>query len=326
MVNNDFYNLKWALQKNGFMKVNVFNEFQNNPEFLKILDNLILDIIKSGTNNIQEKFIGSPEIFDFHSSITELIVGKKFYENGFQIKLYPDKQQPTKSLPDFYAIDSKYEYEVEVKRIIQDDSLDKLTNYLEYQKYKNYFIDITIFLSNELTKFLTSPKYKKRIKKIIGEGLNKFESEVKNINIDNIPIEINTKMGSYSIEKTKFPFNKNNIIYGFKPQNGEIPNKIKKDVIETAKKKHDLKIKNPKKTLLIFLIFEQITMMASKIEDILNHTLYDYKKGIFYTEPIVNNIGAVIGKCKNRYFVKINPNSKDIITNPNFEDNLNFLK
>lgn len=329
MVNNNFLNLKWALQKNGFMKINVFNEFQDNPDYLKYLDNLILDIKKSGTKNIQEKFIGGSEIFNFLSSINELEVGKKFLDSGFKVEFYPDKLSPEKSLPDFYATDSNYEYEVEVTCIIQDYSLNKLMDYLENQKYFEDDLTITINLDDRLTRLLMYPSYPKnkiKIKQIIGDSLNLFEYEVSKLSIEKIPYIIHTKMGSFDINKFSLKINQNIIIISWKVINKPIIERIKKIIIDKANKKSYLKIQNPKRIFLIFLIFEHRLLPSQTVKKSLKSALNDLKKGIFYVKPIVCNVGAVIGKRGRKCFIFANPKSKDVTTSPNFEDNLEFLK
>jgi len=329
MINNDdFFNLKWALQKNEFMKKNLFNEFQNNPEYLKILDNLILDIKKSGTKNIQEKFIGSPTIFDFHSSIYELEVGNKFLKNNYYIEFYSDKQSQV-TLPDFYATNSKYEYEVEVTHLIQDDSLDKLINYLKNQKYKKFPLQIILNMNNELATLLLSPPYnnnKTRIKQIIGEGINEYKSEINKMPIINNYIEINTKMGSINIKKLKLNINNNLIVIGWEIIYLPITNRIKEIVKRIAMKKSSLKKEKPERVILVFIIFDELKLITSQsIKFMLESALLDENNGIFNAKQNINNIGAVIGKHVNKYFVFINPNSRDNLLNPNFKDDIKFL-
>jgi len=329
MVSNDFSNLKWALQKNGFMKINVFNEFQDNLNYLKDLDNLILDIKKSGIKNIQEKFIGGSEIFNFLSSITELEVGKKFLDSGFKVEFYPDKLSLEKSLPDFYAMDSNYEYEVEVTCIIQDNSINKLMDYLENQKYFEDDLTITINLDDKLTRLLMHhpyPKNKKKIKQIIGDSLNLFEYELSKLTINKIPYIIHTKMGSFDINKFSLKINRNVVIISWRIINNPIIERIRKIVIDEANKKSYLKIQNPKRIFLIFLIFEHRLLPSQTVKNSLNSALNNLKKGIFYVKPILNNVGAVIGERRGKYFNFVNPKSKDVTISPNFKDNLEFLK
>lgn len=319
-----FKNLKWALSENGYMKINVFNEYQNNHEYLIYLDKLILDLKDYGIENIQKKFIGSSEIDDFHASISELEVVKKFLDNGYKINLYADKHGET-SLPDFNANDSNYRYDIEVTRILEHDALNKMIDYIKNMSYNKMFFNIIINLSGELTKLLLSPKYtnnKKKISKIIGEGINEFENEMNKISTNNHIKNINTRVGVFSINKIPESMNYNWVTIGWTISQEQMLDTIKNRIIEKSKKRLSHNINNS--IFLIFIILEHQLIPSKVVESTLNSLLLD-KKGLFYSNNIINNVGAVIGKRYDKYFIFMNPNAKDIKNITALKEKLNFL-
>lgn len=317
--------LRWALEKNGYMKINLFNQYRNNDEYLTLIDNLISNLKNNGIKNIQDKFTGSSEIDDFHASISELEIAKKFLDNGFDIHLYSDKQTDT-SNPDFNAIDTNFEYDVEVTRILEHVALDNMLNYFTYMTHSNDFFIINLHLSAKLTKLLLSPRYKNnknKIKKLIGESINQVEKDIKNIENNN-DHNIITKIGEFIFRKHNISNRKFNLFtIGWSVSEKPMEESIKHRILEKSKKRTQQSANS--ETFLIFIILEHQLMPRKVVKSTLESLLCNNMNGLFYSGKI-DNVGAVIGKRYDEYYVFPNSRFKKTHDVSPIKENLSFLE
>jgi len=317
MINLKYENLKWALRKNDkFLKINIFREYKDNPHYLQILDDLILNLRKKGCKNIQEKFRMGDRIDDFNSAICELEIGDFFLKNRYYVNFIPDRNSHI-SLPDLYAYKNDAQILVEVKRIVEDNYIQKLMDYLTYNIQFGLPVLIDLHINQELYNFALTGEDKDKKIQLISLLINQFEKNLlKKEYYDNI--NINTDYCYFVIKKINEQFKHNMVIVGSIMSPNEINEilikKLKYDIITKANSKKYLKYDHPNKIIIISIILEEQFPIRPDFKLCLDIALYGSNKdGIFYTENDLKYIGGVIGKYQDEYIFLPNPNSVDKI-------------
>jgi len=213
MVSFNYENLRWALNKNEyFLKTNLFREYGDNDDYLHYLDKIILSLRQKQCKNIQEKFRMGGRIFDFNSGFSELQIGHHFIENGYEVNFIPEKYSDI-SLPDFYAHKNDLGIFVEVKRIIEDDYLQKLSDYLTKNVNLGFPVYIDLHLNQNLSKLSLTSGDKNKKRKIVTSLINQFESKLLQENFED-NMNIATDNGWFTLRKMDWNYDFNLVTLG----------------------------------------------------------------------------------------------------------------
>jgi hypothetical protein len=312
MVSFNYKNLKWAMDKNEhFLKTNFFREYGDNDEYLQYLDKMVLSLRQKQCKNIQEKFRMGGRISDFNSGFSELLIGHYFTENGYEVNFIPETYSDT-SLPDFYAYKNERGIFVEVKRIIEDDYLQNIINYLTKNVNLGFPVHIDLHLNQNLSKLSYTMGDKNKKRKIVTSIINQFESHLLQENFsDNM--NISTDNGWFTLRKMNWSFDFNLVTVGGiklpSETNKMLIDKIKKDVIKKAKSKLRILNFHEDKALVIALVFEDQFPITPDVEICLEMALLGLMSdGLFFNEGMECTTG-VLGYFKDNYRFFSNPNA-----------------
>ena len=310
-MNLSYCNLEWALDKNDELLKTVFKEYSNNTEYLQILDDLICFLKINNCKNIQEKFRMGSRLIDFDSNLSELKVGEYFVKKGYKVNFIPEISHV--SLPDLFAYTTDSQIFVEVKKIIEDNYLRKLIDYLTHNIDVGFSVSIGVHLNQELYNLALTKNDKDKKQEIISLLIDQFEQKlVKNEFIDNL--DISTTYGWFTVRKNNWQHDHNIVVIGsISPQlayNDVLINKIKRDVILKAEKKGYLKNSHPDKEILIALVCDEQHPFTPDFKRCLELALFGTNNnGIFYQERTMRNIDSVVGADRKGFFSYSNPNS-----------------
>lgn len=294
-----------------FLKTNFFREYGDNDEYLQNLDKMILSLRQKQCKNIQEKFRMGGRIFDFDSGFSELLIGHHFTENGYKVNFIPEKYSDI-SLPDFYAYKNERGIFVEVKRIIEDDYLQKILVYLTNNVKLGFPVHIDLHLNQNLSRLSYTMGNKNKKRKIVTSIINQFESHLLQENFcDNM--NISTDNGWFTLRKMNWSFDHNLVTMGGiklpSETNMVLINKIKEDVKKKAKSKLRIMNYHKDKALVIALVFEDKFPIPPNAEMCLEMALLGSKNnGLFFNKGMTG-ITGVIGYFRDNYHFLSNPNA-----------------
>jgi hypothetical protein len=119
-VKDSYAYLDKALSQNPPLRKIVVETYPE--EYLKILDNLFLQLYSNGCKGIEEKFFEtSPELFRFQATISEIEFADFLIKNNLSVELLSNNAFQGRMAPDIYAIGKGREFYIEVKNIELDD-------------------------------------------------------------------------------------------------------------------------------------------------------------------------------------------------------------
>ena len=260
--------MHWALTTNPHGLEDSLQEiYQNNPRYLRHLNDLIAFLRSRNCQNIREKLNDVSQLDKFRSTSSELEIAKALILRGKSVNLLPDSYAGMISPPDLLVKDQRIEAYVEVKRITEDPVIDRLLNSL--RKVLNsypYKVDLTL---NESTSIPTTQWWERDLKeKVVTKALQEFEEKIKMI-APPVPAEIKTNVGIFKIHQSA----SGRGYFGILTTSAiEIPldkqmEKIRQDVCEKARKRENWTNDHRTKIYIVALDFEDITYDKDTLED-----------------------------------------------------------
>jgi len=310
---NDFKygNLKWALSTNKkFLKIKIFNKYASGSDYLDYADELINYLRKNNCTNIQSKFSGGGKLTDFYASIAELNIGKYLIENGFSVYFIPDKQIQ-KSVPDIYAIKNNIKCLIEVKRIIEDEYIRDVMDYLQHSIKVQNPLTIIWLIPSELSKLALSRGDKNYKQEKLGIGITQLENELQLIEDYSSPIEISTKIGLFNVKKGGLEDSNFVSVRPKSDKDDSFCDKIKKDVLKKLRKHKCLMNIHKNNIYIISLVLEEQYPILPNFCEHLKIALTDPTKGLFNTSQETNILSLVIGNYNEKHSLFFNKNRSD---------------
>ena len=230
-------NLRKALQSNSELCDLIFSE--SNSEYLKYLDLLFKELYDRSCTGIEIKISEtSPDLYRFHSLISELEFARFFLENNMEVKLLSDNAFESRSPPDMYVSNSN-DYFVEVKNI-QHDEIDygfglQISNILN-SKGESYMIVIKPSSDLSTPTFRYEEKYEKE--KYLNKVLDEFSSQLHVLKNSTPPHHIITSYAEIELHEAKK--DKSHLgmgIFSSFAEPSSYGERIKYDVLQKAKKR-----------------------------------------------------------------------------------------
>jgi len=356
-------NIQWALSLNTKnLLPKVLGEYQDNPILASNEDNLMKFLREKKCKNVRERLKNVNTLWNFKSAISELEIAKLLIEKGKMVEILLETYDGMISPPDILAVDSKYEVYIEVTRLTDDSTIEQISNSIdEYLKKENFVYRVTSSLNSEISMpaFGNERDIKKQKTAV---GVEEFKDKMRLVNNTNLPVNIETSIGSFKVEKSPYDvgyagsFELSAILLPYE----KIIEKIRKDVIYKSKKRDKWIGEHRNKIFIVVLVFEAFFHYIEYLEPALfgNHTIvlldYDYKiknanekgwkdflekmnvlpqlsyldpkkRGIYFTVKSVKNVSGVLGFLYGRTLVFLpNPFAYEEINEPEFDNYLEF--
>ena len=185
-----YSNLTWALILNSELKSKLFEKYKHKPRYLIELDNLILDLINSKCENIQEKMKDVNDLNKFNSMISELKIARFLVQSGTKVELLSDDYFDGKSPDILYKYDDLESY-IEVTRLGEVESINSLFDSIR-ALLKNFPYRIDIELKSELSLPRLTGKERTVQDNLLESSLEQLESVLESDNFTEFPVKIET--------------------------------------------------------------------------------------------------------------------------------------
>ncbi|MCK4797426.1 MAG: hypothetical protein KAT05_08595 [Spirochaetes bacterium] len=235
-----YSNLTWALILNSELKSKLFEKYKHKPRYLIELDNLILDLINSKCENIQEKMKDVNDLNKFNSMISELKIARFLVQSGTKVELLSDDYFDGKSPDILYKYDDLESY-IEVTRLGEVESINSLFDSIR-ALLKNFPYRIDIELKSELSLPRLTGKERTVQDNLLESSLEKLESVLESDNFTEFPVKIETDTIIFNV----YPTSKKGYLGIITTEVIEVPDNLmdyvgSKILIKKANKRDDFK-------------------------------------------------------------------------------------
>lgn len=190
-MQSKYPNLFWSLSLNEKLKSELFDTYKNRDNYLFKLDSLINDLKKYECKKIQHTIKDADNLSKFHSTVSELEMGKYLAGNGMDVTFLPDDYlNKNKTSPDILCINKYFNSYVEVTRLSENEMILKIIDLLR-DSLKNLPYRVDAILKSELSLPKLRGEERTIQDKLVSKSLEQFDDNIKT-NILDFPFEIET--------------------------------------------------------------------------------------------------------------------------------------
>ncbi len=272
-IPKQFSHLKWALQLNPDLAMVIANTYGNNIRYLEYLDELIKELRDGKCSGIREKFADANRLRKFDSMLSEVEIARILIRHHKNVELLPDDFfHPAKS-PDIISTDKNWAFFVEVKTLTEDETVNRMTadieNFLATQNKRNCRVDLN--LKRGLTMVTTRFLERRAKEKLAMQSFQEFKDKFAQANLSNLPISLDTKGCIFEINESGLDRSYVGITRTgvFTVPLDKLVEKIRRDVVEKAKKRIDWKQDHPNIFYIVAINSEQTSVTADDVEQAL---------------------------------------------------------